>query len=176
MSRAALSAAVSRLARLCLWLSAGGLVVMTAVIGWQVWGRYVLNDTPHWSERLSLLLMIYYILFAAAVGVRERFHLGLSLLHNALPPRAQRLQGIAVSLIVGGFGAGMVWYGARMVASTWSHTIPTLGLPTGLSYLPFPLAGGLIVLFIVEQLLAPPAPEPEPEPVSEPGPRETPWN
>jgi len=34
------------LSRFTLWLSAAGLVLMTVVTGWQVWGRYVLNDTP----------------------------------------------------------------------------------------------------------------------------------
>ena len=175
MTRRGISAALARLSQLCLWLSAGGLVVMTAVIGWQVWGRYVLNDTPHWSERLSLLLMIYYILFAAAVGVRERFHLGLVLLRTALPPAGQRRLDIVVSLIVAGFGAAMVWYGAQMVTSTWSHSIPTLGLPTGLSYLPFPIAGGLILLFALEQMLVAP-PEPGPEPLDSESQGAEPWN
>lgn len=139
--------------RFCLWFSASGLVLMTVVIGWQVWGRYVLNDTPHWSERFSLFLMIYFIMFAAAAGVREGFHLGLVLIRDALTGWAQRTVDVLINMVVGGFGCGMIWYGARMVEATWSHTIPTLGVPTGLSYLPFPLAGVLIVFFAAERIL-----------------------
>ena len=35
------------------------LVVMTAIFGWLVFGRYVLNSTPTWVEQVSLLLVVY---------------------------------------------------------------------------------------------------------------------
>ncbi len=143
--------------RLCdgaLWLAAGGLVAMTAIVGWQVWGRYVLNDTPSWSERLSLFLMTWYVLLAAAVGVRERLHIGLVFFKDSLPEPIRRPVDLLVHLVVAAFGLAMIWYGGEMAASTWSHVIPTLGLPVGLGYLPFPLAGLLVVLFSLEHLLA----------------------
>ncbi len=141
------------ISRFALWFSATGLALMTVVIGWQVWGRYVLNDSPQWTERFSLLLMLYYIMLAAAVGVRERFHLGLVFVVHALPPRPRRVAEIAAHLVVGAFGGFMAWYGSSIAVATWSHTIPTLGLPTGSSYLPFPIAGVLIVLFSLEHIL-----------------------
>lgn len=148
-----LSVLTAWISRLCLWLSASGLVLMTAVIGWQVWGRYVLNDTPNWSERLSLFLMIYFILFAAAAGVHEGFHLGLVVIRDALPKRARRVAGVLINLAVGGFGCGMVWFGAQTAAATWPHTIPTLGLSTGIYYLPFPIAGAIIAFFSLVRIL-----------------------
>ena len=148
-----LARATATLSRLCLWLSAGGLVLMTVVIGWQVWGRYILNDTPHWSERLSLFLMLYYVMFGAAVGVRERFHLGLVFFKELLPPAIARSVDVLVNLCVGGFGLFMTAYGLQIALSTWSHSIPSLGIPTGISYLPFPIAGVLIILFSLEHIL-----------------------
>lgn len=148
-----LAVATAGVSRLCLWFSALGLVVMTAVIGWQVWGRYVLNDTPHWSERLSLFLMLYYVMFGAAVGVRERFHLGLVFFKDALPPGPRRAVDVAVNLCIGGFGLFMTVYGLQITESTWTHSIPSLGIPTGVSYLPFPIAGVLIILFSLEHIL-----------------------
>lgn len=150
---ARLTLALDRFSRAVLWIAASGLVVMTAVIGWQVWGRYVLNDTPHWSEQLSLFLMLYYILLAAAVGVRERFHIGLVVFRDALPPRGRRALDISNDLMVAAFGGGMAWYGTQIALVTWNQTIPTLGLPVGASYLPFSIAGGLIVLFAAENIL-----------------------
>lgn len=141
------------LSRLCLWFSASGLVVMTSVIGWQVWARYVLNNTPHWSEKLCLFLMIYYVLFAAASGVHDKFHIGLSFTRMLLPQKIQRVLDVLVNSVVCAFGLGMIWYGTEMARSTWTHTIPTLEISTGYSYLPFPLAGVLFVLFAVEHVL-----------------------
>jgi len=141
------------ISRICIWASGFGLVLMTAIVGWQVFARYVLNNTPHWSEKFCLLLMIYFILFAAAAGVREGSHIGLVFVKESLPALPQRVVGVINHLIVGSFGFGMVWFGIDMVTSTWSHTIPTLGIPTGLSYLPFPLAGLLFMLFSLEHIL-----------------------
>jgi len=42
-------------------LSAIGLILMTLIVGWQVFGRYVLNQSPDWSEQAALALMIWYI-------------------------------------------------------------------------------------------------------------------
>ena len=61
------------------WLvrvAAVGLVLMTLIIGWQVFGRYVLNSSPSWSEQASLALMIWYVSLAAAAGVRALGCLG----------------------------------------------------------------------------------------------------
>ena len=143
-----------RLSRICLWGSAGGLVLMTVVIGIQVFGRYVLSSTPNWSEKFCLLLMIYYIMFAAAAGVRDKTHIGLAFLAAVLPGPVKRVTDLFVALSLGLFGCGMVWFGWQMVQSTWTHVIPTLGLPVGLSYLPFPLAGVLFILFSLEHVLA----------------------
>lgn len=142
------------IARVCIWLSGFGLALMTVIIGWQVFSRYILNDTPHWSERFCLLLMLYFILFAAAAGVRDGTHIGLVIFKESLPDIPRKIVQLVIHLIVLAFGLGMVWYGSDMVRSTWTHVIPTLGLPTGVSYLPFPLSGGLFVLFSLEHFFS----------------------
>jgi TRAP-type C4-dicarboxylate transport system permease small subunit len=140
--------------RICLRGSAAGLALMTVIIGIQVFGRYVLNDTPNWSEKFCLLLMIYYIMFAAAAGVHDKTHIGLTFLSAVLPAPVKRVTDLIVALSLGLFGCGMTWFGWQMVQSTWTHVIPTLGLSVGLSYLPFPLAGLLFILFSLEHFLA----------------------
>ena len=36
-----------------------GLVLIIACVSYQVFGRYVLNNTPTWAESLALLLVLY---------------------------------------------------------------------------------------------------------------------
>ena len=43
-----------------------GLLAMTAIIGWQVFGRFVLNSSPSWTEQASLIMMIWYVMFAGS--------------------------------------------------------------------------------------------------------------
>ena len=61
-----------------------GLVAMTLIAGWQVFGRYVLNSSPSWSEQAALTLMIWYVSLAAAAGVREGFHIRIAAVENAV--------------------------------------------------------------------------------------------
>lgn len=132
---------------------AAGLIVMTAVIGWQVFGRFVLNDSPSWAEQLALILMIWYVFFAAAAGVREGFHIRIVAVQTALPPAGRRLLRLAAHVIVGLSGIALLVWGGELVARTWSHVIPTLGLPRGVAYLPLPLSGALMAFFAVELIL-----------------------
>ena len=133
-------------------VSAMGLVLMTLIVGWQVFGRYVLNSSPSWSEQAALTLMIWYVSLAAAAGVREGFHIRIVALENAVGPRAKRALRISSDLIVAGCGAAMAFWGAQLVLRTWDHIIPSLGIPRGLAYAGLPIAGALIVLFALERL------------------------
>ena len=132
---------------------AAGLILMTAIIGWQVFGRFVLGSSPSWAEQAALLLMIWYVFFAAAAGVREGFHIRILALQSALPTKEGRFLRLVAHLVVGASGIAMLFWGSELVARTWTHVIPTLGLPRGVAYLSVPLAGVLIVLFTIELIL-----------------------
>ena len=46
------------------------LAGMAAVQAWQVFARYVLNDSPGWTEPVALLLLNTVMMLGAAIGVR----------------------------------------------------------------------------------------------------------
>jgi len=150
---AALSRILSLINKAALWLSGIGLVVMTAFIAWQVFGRYVLNQSPSWTEPASLLLMSWFILLGSAVGVREGNHLGFeSALHHA-PPFLRQLMLVATEVLVAGFGVAMTWYGTELAIETWSAAMPGLPVPQGMDYVPLAVGGLLIALFSLEKLV-----------------------
>ncbi|MBA4227149.1 MAG: TRAP transporter small permease [Hyphomonas sp.] len=133
--------------------AAFGLVLMTVIVGWQVFGRYVLNSTPSWSEQAALTLMIWYVALAAAAGVRQGFHIRIVALEEAAPPAVRKWMQVTSNTIVGLCGAAMFIWGGELVLRTWSHVVPSLGIPRGLTYLALPISGALMVLFALEQVL-----------------------
>ena len=133
--------------------AAFGLVLMTVIVGWQVFGRYVLNSTPSWSEQAALTLMIWYVALAAAAGVRQGFHIRIVALEEAAPPAVRKWMQVTSNTIVGLCGAAMFIWGGELVLRTWSHVVPSLGIPRGLTYLALPISGALMVLFAFEQVL-----------------------
>ena len=146
--------AARRLADFAATLAAAGLVLMTAVIAWQVFARYVLNDSPPWSEAAALVIMAYFVLLAAAVGVWERFHLGFRLFVSMLPLRPKRAVFMVGQALIMAFGAAMAFNGMALVNYTASHVIPTLGVSRSVAYWPFVICGGLIVLFALVNCVA----------------------
>ncbi len=140
------------LSRLALWLAGIGLVLMTGIVAWQVFARYVLNNSPSWTEASSILIMSWFILLGAAVGVRENFHMGFDVLLYFLPAGAQPwLRGISDTAVLA-FGLGMVVYGMQLTIRTWTAVIPVLHLPGGFNYMPLVAGGALITLFALERL------------------------
>ncbi len=143
---------LSLVSRVALMLAATGLVVMTCVVAYAVFGRYVLNQTPPWAEATSIMLMAWFIFLGAAVGVREKTHLGFDVLLYVLPPSAKGVLRSISDLVVLAFGVGMIVFGSQLVALTWGNTSPTLSVPGGFSYLPVVAGGILICLFTAERL------------------------
>ncbi|KQU92368.1 C4-dicarboxylate ABC transporter permease [Mesorhizobium sp. Root695] len=143
---------LSRLARLALWVSGIGLTLMTAIIFWQVFSRYVLNSSPSWTEPFSVLLMGWFIFLGAAVGVRERTHLGFDVLLYFLPSAAKAVLRSISDVVVLAFGAGMIVYGVQLTRLTWNTVMPSLAFPGGVSFLPVILGGALVCLFSLERL------------------------
>ena len=129
------------------------LVFLIAMMGWLVFGRYVLNDTPTWIERAATLAILAISMPVAAVGVRERFHLSVLGVREALPPTAQRWIAVGCDALMGLFGAGMAWWSWELVDSVSNFRIPLLGISQGWTYMPMVVGGALMVLFAIEQVL-----------------------
>ncbi|MCA0047841.1 TRAP transporter small permease [Mesorhizobium sp. B283B1A] len=143
---------LAQLSRLALWVSGAGLTLMTVIIFWQVFSRYILNSSPSWTESSAVLLMGWFIFLGAAVGVRERTHLGFDVLLYFLPPSAKAVLRSISDVVVLAFGFGMIVYGVQLARLTWNTVMPSLDLPGGVSFLPVVLGGALVCLFSLERL------------------------
>ena len=141
-------------ARLGMFLSVGGLLVIVAIVFWQVFGRYVLNSSPTWTESLALVLVLYVTLIGAAVGVRDAGHIGMESLLVLVPELIRNRIELLIHFLVMIFGAIMVYNGFVLGISVASYKIPNLGLPEAIRYVPLVISGLLIISFSVEHLLA----------------------
>ena len=132
-------------------LAAAGLLIMTAIIGWQVFGRFILASSPSWTEQATLVLMIWLVLLGAAAGVHEEFHIRIDLLQEKLGRRrhiANRFAA-AVVLVMGGL---LLFSGLELCWAVRGNTIPSLGISRAVAYAPLPLSGLFIMLFSARQI------------------------
>ena len=58
---------------------------------------------------------------------------------------------------MGVFAVFMVIWGEKLVEATWNNSIADFpSLSVGVTYLPIPLGGAALFLFVIERLVAPP--------------------
>lgn len=123
------------------------MVVLVAIFGWLVFGRYILNATPTWVEQLSLLLVVYITFLGSAAGVYEGTHLGVTFLRDGLPRPLRRIATLIADTAVAGFGLVMMLACLELFEFGWSTKLPMLNVPESLRTLPALLSGGMIFLF-----------------------------
>jgi TRAP-type C4-dicarboxylate transport system permease small subunit len=142
------------LARLATIVACSSLIGMTLVEAWQVFARYVLNDSPVWAEPVALLLMSAAMMFGAANGVRSESHFGFFLALHVSPPRVRAVLLAIARLVVAGIGLVLAFWGAVLLADGWSTPMAGAPLPQGLYFLPIGAGGALITVFALERLIA----------------------
>jgi TRAP-type transport system small permease protein len=141
-------------ARAGMYFSVGGLLVIVTIVFYQVFGRYVLNSSPTWTENLALVLILYVTLIGAAVGVRDAGHIGMDSLLVMLPDHMREKIEILIHVLVALFGIAMAYNGWILGSSIGTVKIPNLGLPEVVRYIPLIASGVLIVSFSIEHIIA----------------------
>jgi TRAP-type C4-dicarboxylate transport system permease small subunit len=157
--------AVRRFMDVLYWISAAlgcvALVLISAVIPWQVFTRYVLNSSASWPEPCAVLLTIVLTFFGAAACYRRGVHMNIGVFAAMLPDRPRRVVELLAEALVGVFALFMAYYGKGLVAATWYNTIDAFPwLSVGVTYLPIPIGGVILFLFVVERVTLGPPPEP----------------
>lgn len=143
---------LSLLCGLALQISKISLILMTVIIGWQVFGRYVLNSSPSWSETTSISLMGWFVLVGAGAGVRNRDHLGFNIGLMLMKPKMQKWVCVFGDFVVMLFGIAMVVYGMRLIIDAWSNIHPGSFFNQGVHYFPLAVGGVLIAVFSLEKI------------------------
>lgn len=148
-----ITTALERVADGALAVAGVALVGMALVEAWQVFARYVLNDSPSWTEPVALLLMSTTMMLGAAVSVRGNRHFGFFVLVESVPERFAKVLRFIASLVALAIGLMLTVWSAQMLLDAWDYSIAGAPLPQGMVFLPMCVGGALIVLFSLERML-----------------------
>lgn len=143
---------MTRLSRLSAAIAIAALLGLVLVQGWQVIARYILNDSPSWTEPVTVLLLSTTMSLGAAAGVHERRHFRFSLLADALQPAVHRVLQVVVQLVMAAIGATVAWWGALLFVDGLAIRAAGAALPQSASYLPLAIGGALMAVFALAQL------------------------
>ena len=137
----------------CIVVSATSLVLITLVIPYGVFMRYVMKSASSWPEPFSVLAMVLFSFVGGAAAYRANVHICVQMLTNAVSPIWRSWLAKLADLGMIATALFMLIFGAQLVNVTFGQTIaefPTLSV--GITYLPIPLGGLFTLLFILERL------------------------
>lgn len=121
----------------------------------QVFTRYFLGNASSWTEELALFLFTWIVLLAGSLGVREGFHVRLTLVLDVLPKAARIWAERFIILLVLIFGAVLLVAGIDYVTRTLGQVSAAVRYPIQALTAAGPVAGALIVLHTLPRLFHP---------------------
>lgn len=155
-----LKGAFSALAWFAVAVAGASLVILVGVLAWQVFGRYVLNSSPSWTEPVAMTLMGVAALFGAAVAVRAETHFAFPTLVESAPPPVRLVLKTLGRLIALAFGIALAGFGGYLMIDSWNVPMAGAPMPEGVSHIGLCGGGALIALFALERLIFGDAPNP----------------
>lgn len=138
-----------------LGVSALGVLVSLALIGWSVVMRYVFGRPPVWVDEVVGFMLVGIVMLAAAQCLRRGEHIGVDLLTARLSPRGKAwaqawaslsVVVVSVILIVNG------WQSAMFARKLGILTEGNLEIPVFWLQLFLPLGGVMMLLVALEAL------------------------
>ena len=107
----------------CLFVAGLCLVVITLIVPYGVFTRYVLNSAASWPEPMAVLLMIVMSFLSAVVCYREYLHIGVGVLPALLAEPAKSVLGWFLEACMLVTNLFMLVWGIKLVQTTWFQGI-----------------------------------------------------
>lgn len=137
----------------CIWISGASIFIMSLIIPWGIFTRYVLGTGSQWPEPISILLMVVFTFFGAAAAYRANAHIAVAMVTDRLPASLKRPMASVVDVLMVVIAVFMVIYGFKLCSETWGQNIGEIPwMPVGATYLPVPLGGLITMIFILEHM------------------------
>lgn len=130
------------------------LAAVAFLICLQIFYRYVLEAPLTWSEEILRFLFVWLSFLGALILFRRGGHFRLDfLVHKIVVPRMARQILIVVDLIVLAFICLLTYQGAAHLKMAFFNRYVAVDLSMGWSYLAIPVCCGLMIPFVISDLL-----------------------
>ncbi|MBT1450769.1 TRAP transporter small permease [Glaciecola sp. XM2] len=134
------------------------LVIVTIVVSWQVFSRYVLNDPSSFTEELARFLLIWITLLGCVFAYRRNSHLGLDMVYSQASLSYRKWVYRFIHVCVAAFAVCVMMIGGfslMNMTEQLGQTSPVMGIDISWVYSVVPFSGLLILLYSIEFLIQP---------------------
>jgi TRAP-type C4-dicarboxylate transport system permease small subunit len=129
------------------------MIVMGGSVVLQVASRYIFNRPTSWSEELARYLFVWITFLGAAVVIRKRRHVDVTVLTDRLPPGAAKVVYLVSDVAVLFMLGALTWAGAGLAIMAHRQLSAAMDLPMSLAYSAMPVGTGLMFVFLVATMI-----------------------
>ncbi len=131
-------------------LNAAAMAVLTLLVIWQVFTRYILNSPSTWSEELAAYMFAWVTVFGAAYVFGKREHMNIPVVVERFSLRNQNSLQILAEVLNLIFALTIMVYGGYEITKlTMGQMSSSLPLQMGYFYMCIPISGIFIALYSV---------------------------
>src|SRR3989449_4576196 len=116
------------------WIVLAVFWALAAVVFYQVFTRYVLNDAAGWTEEIARYLLVAVTFLGGAMAVRRNTHIQVDFVYRFLPAAAGGALSIFVDGVRAPFPAYAGWRTRGLLGKIWSPRMAVVELPIGLVF------------------------------------------
>jgi TRAP-type C4-dicarboxylate transport system permease small subunit len=137
----------------CVSTAAFAMLIMTFIIPYGVFMRYVMNSPASWPEPAGILLMVLFSFLGGAAAYRAAGHIAVTtvvrMLSEANQARMFKMADVGMAVVA----TFMLVWGVRLVRVVWYQSIAEFpDLSVGITYMPIPIGGLITLLFVIERM------------------------
>jgi TRAP-type C4-dicarboxylate transport system permease small subunit len=126
------------------------VIILSVVVFFQVFNRFILKLPWAWSEELAMLLFQWVVFLGAAVGVKRMNHFGIDLLVEKLPEKTRYYLDLIVSFAIGAIALTLIMEGYKLFKLTQHQVYTTMPFSHAWATAAMPVSGFLIILYLIQ--------------------------
>jgi len=131
-------------------VSAAMVVALAVIVFIQVFNRFVLKTPLAWSEDLAMLLFQWVVFVGAALGVKRMRHFGIELVVRQFPERIRHWVELLTPIVMAIVALVMIIQGWTILGFNRHRIYATMDLSYTWAFLPIPLSGVLILVYLIQ--------------------------
>jgi TRAP-type C4-dicarboxylate transport system permease small subunit len=131
------------------------LAAMTLIIIWQIIARFrIIHVISPWTEEVAMILLVWFGLTGAAIGIRKHLHIGVEFVTTLFPESVQKVMMIFVDILLACFSLFLLVKGSELAWALKDTDTPATLVSRGLViYSAAPVAAFLMLIYSVELIV-----------------------
>lgn len=109
-------------------IASGFIILTTVLVIINVFMRYFLKAGIYWSEEVATASFVWAVFIGAVAGYKRGKHIGVDILVNLLPPKAQKIVVIIVDIILVILNGYMTYLAVVFISLSYIKPTPVLGV------------------------------------------------